>query len=117
MRLYITYNHEGEGSISSDIEKAYTDSDSGIPCLRVIFQDCCIETFYFSEYDSDSRAEQCAKALKWIYQQFEIDESGIAELNSEMHFAGRISGMIKAIDGSGEVKARVAKKNARVEFD
>lgn len=117
MRLYITYNREGDGSITGEVEKVYTDSDCGIPCLCVVFKDYAIERFYFTEYENDTRIEQCGKALKWIYQQFELEESGIVELNDEMHFVGSISGTVKAIDGDGEQIARIAKKNAMVEFD
>ena len=117
MRLYITYNREGDGCITGEIEKAYVDSDCGIPCLCVVFKDYSIEKLSFSEYEFDSRSEQCAKALKWVYQQFELDESGIVELHEGMHFVGKIAGVVKAIDEDGEKLARLAKKNAMVEFD
>lgn len=117
MRLYTTNNHGYNGIITGEVEKVYTASEGGIPCLRVVFKDCSIETYYFSEYEEDSSTEQCAKALKWIYQQLGINESGIIELNPEMHFSGSIDGTVIAIDGFGAQIARIAKKNAMIEYD
>lgn len=117
MRLYVTHNDQGDGCISGEIVKAYTDDSAGVPNLCIVFKDYSVEHICFSEFGIDNRWKQCGKALKWIYQQLALNDSGIVKLSDDMHFIGNIHGIVKAVDEYGDPLSGIAQQDDMCELD